>query len=119
MEHDAVSMLAASLKQGKLPPAEPGDLAAAVRTVADGLARPDISVDDIRNAVKALNGHRQFAHTRTLGEAWRDNRPFDATVAKCYAQALIDLFELDPAEQLLLEALGKAEEVRKQGRMLQ
>jgi S1-C subfamily serine protease len=108
MEHDVVSALVTGLKGGTLPPAEPRDLATAVRAIADDVPRPSTTVDDVRNAVKALNSQRLFDHTRTLGEAWHDTREFDATVTKRYAQALIDLFELDPAEQLLTEALGKA-----------
>ena len=63
---------------------------------------------DERNAMRALNGQRLFDHTRTLGKAWWAARSFDASVTKRYAQALIDLFELDPAEKLLTDALGEA-----------
>jgi V8-like Glu-specific endopeptidase len=107
MMHE-VAMLAASLKSGKLPTAQPRDLQAAVRLIADELAHPVATVYDVRNAAKVLNDQRHFNHTRTLGKAWRDHRPFDASVTKRYAQALIDLFELDTAEALLNDALGKA-----------
>jgi V8-like Glu-specific endopeptidase len=59
--------------------------------------------------MKALNGQRQFDHARTLGRAWQAAGPFDASIAKRYAQALIDLFELDPAEKLLTDALREAQ----------
>jgi len=108
VKHDAVAMLAANLKRGALPLAQPRDLEAAVRLIADELARPDTTVFDVRNALKALNAQRQFDHTRTLGKAWCGVRPFDASVTKRYAQALIDLFELETAEELLNDALGKA-----------
>jgi V8-like Glu-specific endopeptidase len=108
MEHDVVASLAANLKAGNLPPAQPQDIDAAVRSIAD--AMPVTPVEAVRKAMKALNEQRQFDHTRALGKVWLDIRPFDATVTKRYAQALIDLFELEPAEELLNDALGKARE---------
>lgn len=109
MNFDSVSKLAASLKDAQLPPCDPRDLEAAVRSIADEIARSGNTVEQVRKAVKVLNHARHFEHTRTLGKAWLECRPFDATIAKCYAQALIDLFELDPAEALLNDALAKAE----------
>ena len=41
MEHEVVAKLAADLKAGNLPPAEPRDIDAAVRSIADALSRPD------------------------------------------------------------------------------
>lgn len=106
MDHDIIAKLAESLKAGTLPPAQPRDIEAAVRLIADEL--PKLPVEDVQRAMRALNEQRQFNHTRTLGKAWLDARPFDASVTKRYAQALIDLFELDPAENLLTDALGEA-----------
>jgi V8-like Glu-specific endopeptidase len=106
MEHDTVAKIAASLKEGIVPPAQPRDIEAAVQLIVDEL--PHTPVDGVRNATKALNGQRLFNHTRTLGEAWQAAWPFDASIAKRYAQALIDLFELDPAETLLTDALVEA-----------
>lgn len=108
MEHDVVRDIASSLRVGKITPADPRDVDAAVRSIADGLARGEGKDEDLWKAMKALNGQRQFAHTRTLGKAWIDLRPFDPLVTKHYAQALIDLFELDPAESLLNAALVAA-----------
>src|SRR5882757_7456300 len=106
MDHDIIAKLAASLKAGDLPSAQPRDIEAAVRLIADEL--PHTPVEDVRNAMKALNGQRQFDHTRTLGKSWLEARSFDASITKRYAQALIDLFELDPAEKLLIDALREA-----------
>jgi V8-like Glu-specific endopeptidase len=109
MNSKAIRELAINLKEGILLPCDPRDLEAAVRSIADELARSETSVEQVRKAVKVLNNVRHFEHTRTLGKAWLECRPFDATIAKCYAQALIDLFELDTAEALLNDALKKAE----------
>jgi V8-like Glu-specific endopeptidase len=106
MDYEIIAKLAAHLKAGVLPPAQPQDIDAAVRSIADKL--PNTPVEDVRAATEALNGQRLFDHTRTIGKAWLDARPFDASVAKRYAQALIDLFELEPAEKLLTDALDKA-----------
>ena len=111
MNLNAISALAASLKkeEASLPPYDPRDLAAAVRSIADGLPHQGTTVEQMRNAMKTLNALRHFDHTRTLGKTWLECRPFDATVAKYYAQALIDLFELDTAEAVLNDAFNKAE----------
>ncbi len=106
MDYDIVAKLVKNLKAGILPPAQPQDIEAAVRLIADEL--PHIPVEDVRNPMRALNGQRLFDHARTLGKAWQAARSFDASVTKRYAQALIDLFELDPAEKLLTDALGEA-----------
>jgi V8-like Glu-specific endopeptidase len=108
MEHDVVESIAAGLKDGKLPAAQPRDIDAAVRSIADALPQTDAVA--VRKAMAALNGQRLFNHTRTLGKAWQDTKPFDASVTRRYAQALIDLFELDPAEKLLNDALKEARE---------
>jgi hypothetical protein len=108
MEHSVLSRLADSLKQGQLPPADPRELDGAVQAIADELVRPGKPAAEVRNAMKALNGQRQFPHMRTLGQAWTDCQAFDATIVRRYAQALIELFELDPAEALLGNALPLA-----------
>lgn len=111
MNRETVSMLAASLKEktSAFPPYDPHDLEAALQLIADGLSHQSTSVEQMRNAVKMLNALGHFEHTRILGKAWLECRPFDATVAKYYAQALIDLFELDTAEAILNGALNKVE----------
>lgn len=111
MNHNTISKLTTCLteKDTLLPPYDPRDLDAAVSLLADGLPRKEIKVEQIRNAVKKLNGFRYFEHTRTLGKAWLDCCSFDATIAKRYAQALIEVFELDTAETVLNDALQKAE----------
>jgi V8-like Glu-specific endopeptidase len=109
MNSMVIRELATNLKEGILPSCDPRDLEMAVRSIADELARSAMPVEHVRKAVKVLNNVRHFEHTRTLGKAWSECRPFDATIAKCYAQALIDLFELDTAETLLNDALKKAE----------
>jgi len=108
MEPTAITKLANSLKSGELPAADPRDLQAAVQAMADELVHSGKPPTEVRNAVRVLNGHRHFEHTRALGKAWIDCQTFDATIVKRYAQALIDLFELDPAEALLNDALPKA-----------
>ncbi|WP_027579786.1 serine protease [Bradyrhizobium sp. Ai1a-2] len=106
MDYEIIEKLAATLKKGILPAAQPQDIDAAVRLIVEKL--PGAPVEDVRAAMRVLNEQRLFDHTRTIGQAWHGARPFDASVAKRYAQALIDLFELEPAEKLLTDALGKA-----------
>ena len=107
METSAIAQIAEALKTGKLPDGQAWDIGAAVRLIVDSLARADagISVDSVRLAAKALNKQRHFDHTRMLGEAWRDVRGFDATIAKHHAQALINLSALEAAERLLHDGL--------------
>lgn len=111
MATNTVSALVAHLKENeeRLPSFDPRDLDIAVRTIADDLARTGTTVDQIRNAVRLLNDIRHFQHTRTLGKEWTEYRDFDATIVKHYAQALIELYELGPAESLLNDALQKVE----------
>ena len=108
MELDIVRDIVDALANGQVKAADPRDLDEAVRSIADCLARPDWRDEQMRKAMGALNNQRQFTHTRTLGKAWSDLRPFDAEVTRRYAQALIDLFELDPAEKLLNDAIARA-----------
>lgn len=111
MATSTVSTLVMHLKENeeRLLIFDPRDLDVAVRTIADDLARSGTTVEQVRNAVRLLNGIRHFQHTRTVGKAWIECREFDATIVKHYAQALIDLYELNPAESLLNDALQKAE----------
>lgn len=109
MDSKAIESLANSLRKGVLPAAQPWDIAAAVRWIADVLARPDsgVSVDEARAAAKVLNQRRHFDHTRMLGQAWTDTCGFDATVTRHHAQAEINLSALDVAEKMLHEGLVK------------
>jgi V8-like Glu-specific endopeptidase len=109
VDSKAIEKLADSLRKGELPAAQPWDIAAAVRWIADALARPDskVSVGEARAAAKVLNQRRHFDHTRMLGQAWTDTRGFDATVARHHAQAEINLSALDAAEKMLREGLAK------------
>jgi hypothetical protein len=108
MRPHAVDEIVARLLQGTLPEAQPGDLAAAVRRIADSLqsggAGP--SVPQIRGVMKVLNGARHFEHTRTIGEAWHGRRGVDPTIQRHLAQALIELGAFDAAETRLNEALA-------------
>jgi hypothetical protein len=105
MDGRAIEKLAAALRKGQLPDAQPWDVAAAARLISDGLAAPAaaVSVDEARAALKVLNRHLHFDHARMLAQAWLDRRGFDATVTKHHAQALINLAALDDAEKLLRE----------------
>ena len=110
MRPQGVDEIVALLLQGTLPEAQPNDLAAAVRRIADSLEAGDAgpSTRQIRSAMKVLNGARHFEHARTIGGAWHGRRGVDPTVQKHLAQALIELGAFDKAETLLDEALATA-----------
>lgn len=106
MKPEAIETLASALMAGTLPEAQPWDVGAAATWIADALVRRDATTTpaQVRLAMRALNGHRLFEHTRLLGQTWKDCCPFDPVIAKHHAQALIELSALDAAEQLLLES---------------
>jgi V8-like Glu-specific endopeptidase len=104
----AVARLAQALQEGKLPDAQPWDIGAAVRSIADSLVGESIAVQGVRAATQVLNKYGHYEHTRMLGQAWRDCRGFDPTIAKHHAQALINLSALDAAEGLLQDALAQS-----------
>lgn len=106
MDAQAVDRLAASLLAGTLPDAQAWDVATAVRRLADGVAAAD--VQPIRNALKALNGARQYDHARMLADEWTAVRGFDATVGKHLAQALVNSSALDAAQAVLEAGLPDA-----------
>jgi hypothetical protein len=108
MDSQTVQKLAEGLKQGQLPEAQPWDIAAAVRSIADGLPARATALPEVRNATRVLNDYRHFVQTRTLADAWTACDGPDPTVTKRHAQALINLGALDQAEQLLNAALGDA-----------
>ncbi len=107
METRAIAQLADALKNGELPDAQAWDIGAAVWSIVDSLPRAEagVGVDAVRRAARALNGQRQYDHTRMLGQAWTEVRGFDATIAKHHAQALINLSALDAAEKVLQDGL--------------
>ena len=105
METRAIEQLADALKKGELPDAQAWDIGAAVWSIVDSLPRGGAGVADVRRAVKALNGQRQYDHTRMLAQAWNDVCGFDATITKHQAQALINLSALVAAERLLRDGL--------------
>lgn len=110
MRPKAVQEIVALLLQGTLPEAQPIDMAAAVRHVADALAGgAGPSTPQIRSAMKVLNGGRHFEHARTIGEAWHGRRGIDPTIQKQLAQASIELGAFERAETLLNEALAAAD----------
>lgn len=107
MDIKPIENIIASLRKGEFPDVQPWDLSAAVRDMADSLARIPalVKTSEIRAACKALNNHRQFHETTVLGQTWGQNKEFDAEIGRRHAQALINLSALDAAEQLLVEGL--------------
>jgi V8-like Glu-specific endopeptidase len=101
--------LSERLKVAEFPSCDPLDLDRAVRSIADEILSRVATVDQICKVLKILNAFRHFDYTRTLGKTWIDCRNFDATIAKHYAQSLIELFELDTAENFLNDSLEKAQ----------
>jgi hypothetical protein len=118
MDLQAKQNLISLLRKGELPEVQSWEIGAAVQAIADEVARPagKIEAGEVRRAAQVLNEHRHFAHTRVLGEAWRDCRPFDAGITKHHAQAMIDLLALDAGEALLRKGL---QEVAKTGSSVQ
>jgi len=109
MVSNAVHAIADTLLRGTMPDAQTWDIGSAVCLIADQLSQQSARVtnDSVRSAVKTLNDHRGFEHTRVLGQAWRDLRGFDATITRRHAQALINLSALDEAENLLIDGLQR------------
>ena len=109
MVSNAVREIADALLSGIMPDAQAWDIGSAVCLVADQLSRERASVtnDSVRAAVKVLNEHSGFEHTRVLGQVWNDLRGFDATITRRHAQALINLSALDAAEKLLIDGLQR------------
>ncbi len=105
MDSRTVLRLAEGLKQGQLPEAQPWDISAAVRSLADGLPAKAASLPEVRAAARTLNRHRHFVQSRTLAQAWTACNGLDPTVSRHHAQALINLGALDEAEALLNTAL--------------
>jgi hypothetical protein len=109
MKSEAIGALAAALKRGELGEAQPWDIAAALTLITEGASTGETKVHEARKAASVLNRYRHYDHTRLLGQVWKEQRGFDATVAKHHAQALINLSALDSAEELLKWALQEAE----------
>jgi len=109
MDTRTVERLAAALRKGELAEAQQWDVGAAVRSIADSLARKEAGVGaaEVRAAAGILNKRLHFDHTRMLAEAWQATRGFDPTITKHHAQALINLSALDAAEALLKSGLAQ------------
>jgi S1-C subfamily serine protease len=113
MDSHPAETLALRLLEGVLPAeAQPWDIGAGVRWIADSLAHDGAGIvaTQVRAACKALNEQRHFDQTRLLGDAWRAQRGFDATLQRQLAQAMINLSALDAAQDALrqgIELLGQ------------
>lgn len=108
MTPQAIQHLAGALFAGNWLDPLAADLTQAVHAIVDGLAGTTaVGVADMRAACKVLNRQREFAHTRTLAQAWHDRHGFDPTLQRLWSQALVNLGAVDPAEALVVDGLAK------------
>ena len=109
MNHNKVERLAGELLSGAIPDCLSGELDAAVSHVGSLLASssgPD--VEQVRRALGALNNDRLFPPARTLAESWIARRGFDLVVEKRLVQAMIEMDDLDGAQERLKNAVESA-----------
>lgn len=109
MNHDKVERLASELLGGAVPDCLPDELDAAVTHIGSLLASPSgPGVDQVRRALSALNNDRLFPPARALAESWNARCGFDPVVEKRLVQAMIELDELDIAQERLETAMELA-----------
>lgn len=84
-------------------------LAAAVHRIAAAIrARHDEpGIGQARTLVRLFNDRLHFELTCQIAEAWQESARCDLTIGRRHAQALINLRELDLAENLI-EEIGRA-----------
>lgn len=109
MNHGKVERLAGELLSGAVLDCLPDELDAAVGHIGSPLASPSgPGVEEVRRAVGALNNDRLFRPARTLAESWIARRGFDLVVEKRLVQAMIEMDDLDGAEERLKDAIELA-----------
>lgn len=109
MNHDKVERLASELLGGVVPDCLPDELDTAVSHIGCLLASPSgPGVDQVRRALSALNNDRLFPPARALAESWNASCGFDPVVEKRLVQAMIELDELDIAQERLETAMELA-----------
>ena len=109
MNHEKVERFASELLGGAVPDCLPDELDAAVSHIGSRLASPSgPGVDQVRRALSALNNDRLFRPARTLAESWIAGRGFDLVVEKRLVQAMIEMDDLDGAQERLKDAIESA-----------
>src|SRR4030095_3535015 len=69
MISEATQEIAPALLQGTPPDAQPWEISAAVQSIVDSLAQPNITAQSVCLAADTLNKCRRFEKTRMLAEA--------------------------------------------------
>lgn len=109
MNNDKLRRLASDLLGGVLPDCLPDELDDIVGHIGSLLAAPSgPSVEQVRGAIAALIDARLFQSAHALALHWSTRRGFDATIEKQLIQTLIELGDIDGAEQRLADATARA-----------
>jgi hypothetical protein len=115
VNHDKVERLASELLSGAVPDCLPDELYAAVGHIASLLMSPSgPRVEQVRRALDTLNNDRLFPPARTLAESWIAARGFDLVVEKSLVQAMIEMDDLDCAQERLKVAIDLAKAIDSQ-----
>jgi hypothetical protein len=109
VNHHKVERLAGELLSGAIPDCLPDELSAVVSHVANLFASSSSpAVEEVRRALGALNNDRLFPPARALAESWIASRGFDLVVEKRLVQAMIEMDDLDGAQDRLKGAIESA-----------
>lgn len=109
MNYDKLERLTSELLGGTVPDCLPDELDEAVSHIGSLLASTaGPAVEQVRRALGALISDRLFLPARELAGSWSTRRGFDPLIEKRLVQAMIELGDLDGAEQLLTVAISQA-----------
>lgn len=106
MNTEKLNQLQLELLEGTVPDCLPDELDEVIRDIDQRLrttAGP--TAEDVKKALRALNGDRFFSPARKLAEAWCAHRGFDPVIEKHHIQSMIELGDLDEAEKRLIQAI--------------
>ena len=106
MNPQKLNQLRRELLEGAVPDCLPNELDEIVLDIEQQLRISGVPTrEEVTRALEALNDGRFFAPSRKLAEAWSVHRGFDAVIEKHHIQSMIELGDLDDAEQRLTKAV--------------
>ncbi len=106
MNPQKLNQLRRELLEGAVPDCLPNELDEIVLDIEQQLRISGVPTrEEVTRALEALNDGRFFAPSRKLAEAWSVHRGFDAVIEKRHIQSMIELGDLDDAEQRLTKAV--------------
>lgn len=109
MNEEKLTRLTSELLEGGVPDCLPDDFSNIIQYINHLLGTLNSPpVEKIRKALIALNNHRLFKVAKELAYSWRSKFGLDLLVEKSYITALIELGDLDEAEQSLAKVIPYA-----------